>query len=97
MAPEILSNRGGYGKAVDMWSLGVVLYVMLYGVYPFFHKSHHTLIKKIVTGYYIYPEKNNVSELAKNIVRRLLTIDPISRITAKECLHHPWMSDMSFF
>lgn len=97
MAPEILSAQG-YGKAVDMWSIGVMLFIMLYGKYPFYHKCAKKLKKKIIGGNYHFPKKNNddVSELAKNMIKCLLTVDPYKRISADECIHHPWMKDIQY-
>ncbi|KAF2070104.1 hypothetical protein CYY_008578 [Polysphondylium violaceum] len=84
MAPEI-SNCTGYGKPVDMWSLGVIIYILLCG-FPPFDES---------TGYYLEfpsPEWDNISDSAKNLIKSLLVTDPSKRLTAEQTLKHHWVS-----
>jgi len=84
MAPEI-SNCTGYGKPVDMWSLGVIIYILLCG-FPPFDES---------TGYYLEfpsPEWDNISDSAKNLIKALLVTDPTKRLTAEQTLKHHWVS-----
>lgn len=91
VAPEILNGRG-YDCACDMWSLGVVLYLVLCGYPPFPYDSPAVLIKAIINGNYSFPapEWDRVSGDAKDAVRRMLDIDPHRRITPTEALSHPW-------
>lgn len=91
VAPEILKNRG-YDSACDMWSLGVVLYLVLCGYPPFPFDSPDVLINAIVKGEYSFPapEWDHVSKDAKDAVRQMLEVDPHKRIIPAKALDHPW-------
>jgi len=93
VAPEVLKNEP-YDKAVDMWSLGVILYILLCGFPPFYHESTAALYKQIKKGEYDFPAPywTDISEAAKDLVRKLLTVDPKKRFTAKDVLAHAWIS-----
>lgn len=93
VAPEILNNVP-YGPEVDMWSLGVILYIILCGFPPFYHESTAALYKQIKKGEYDFPDPfwAGISEAAKEVVRGLLTVDPEKRMTPKQVLTHPWIS-----
>lgn len=93
VAPEILKELG-YDSACDMWSLGVMMYIVLCGYPPFpFNVSPAELIGVIVNGRYEFPagEWDHVSSDAKDVVRRMLEVDPAKRITPGEALQHPWV------
>jgi len=92
VAPEVLKNLK-YGPAVDMWSLGVILYILLCGFPPFYHESTAELYKQIKKGQYDFPDPywTNISKEAKDLVRRLLTVDPKTRFTPDQCLEHEWI------
>lgn len=92
MAPEVLMNQK-YDVNCDVWSLGVVLYVMLCGYPPFDSDSNEENMNNIKAGKYSFPSPDwdNVSDQAKDLVRKMLTPDPKKRITAEEVLKHPWM------
>jgi len=83
-------NAQGYGYEVDMWSLGVCLYMMLTKELPFEETDRFALFKSISRGQYQFDGKN-ISADAKNLISRLLVTDPQSRISAKEALEHPWV------
>jgi len=92
VAPEVLKNEP-YGKAVDMWSLGVILYILLCGFPPFYHESTAQLYKQIKRGEYDFPDPywTDISPAAKDLVRGLLTVDPSKRLTGPQVLQHPWI------
>lgn len=93
VAPEVLMNTS-YGPPVDLWSLGVILYILLCGFPPFYHESTNALYKQIKKGQYDFPSPywDNISEHAKQLISGLLTVDPKKRFTPKEVLEHPWVS-----
>jgi len=93
VAPEILSAQR-YGLAVDMWSLGVIAYILLCGYAPFADPHQPTLFKKIKRGMFFFdsPQWDNISSDAKDLVQRMLTVNPRERITAAQALKHPWLS-----
>lgn len=92
VAPEILQGHA-YGKAVDCWSFGVILYVMLSGGLPFYSRDQVSLFTKITSGRFSFdPTRwNNISFDAKDFVSRLLCKNPTHRMTVDEALKHPWL------
>lgn len=89
VSPEILSGSTPYsGKMADMWSLGVMLYTMLVGRYPFHDPDPATLFSKIRRGQCCLPE--GLSPKAKCLLHSLLRKEPSERLTAAELLAHPW-------
>jgi calcium/calmodulin-dependent protein kinase I len=93
VAPEVLKNEA-YGPAVDMWSLGVILYILLCGFPPFYHESTAALYKQIKKGQYTFPDPywSEISKEAKDLVTKLLTVDPKKRITPAGVLQHEWVA-----
>jgi len=94
VAPEVITAEGQYDKSVDMWSCGVITYVLLCGFSPFLSSTQHGLFDKIVKCEYDFPdpEWTNISESAKDFIRHLLIKDPKDRFTASQCLKHPWLN-----
>eukprot|EP01041_Mallomonas_annulata_P005571 gene5571-11212_t len=97
VAPEILrSGRGGmgYGKEVDMWSVGIILYIILCGFPPFYDEDHVRLFAAIQKGQFDFPSPywDNVSEDAKDLIKNLLIVDPSKRLTASQTVQHIWVS-----
>nr|XP_020450903.1 serine/threonine-protein kinase Chk2-like isoform X2 [Monopterus albus]XP_020450904.1 serine/threonine-protein kinase Chk2-like isoform X2 [Monopterus albus]XP_020450905.1 serine/threonine-protein kinase Chk2-like isoform X2 [Monopterus albus] len=98
LAPEVFTHASttGYGLAVDAWSLGVLLFVCL-GGYPPFHESFgpQSTIDQIIRGEFtmVQSKWKHVSDQAKDVVRKLLVVDPSKRITIDEALQHPWLQD----
>ena len=85
------SGGGSYsGRAADMWSLGVMLYTMLVGRYPFADSDACTLFSRIRRGRYPMPVDVPLSPAARCLIRSLLTVKPEDRLTADEALRHPW-------
>lgn len=94
VSPEILNTTGCYsGKAADVWSLGVLLYTLLVGRYPFHDSDPSALFSKIRRGHFCIPD--SVSPKAKCLIRSLLRRDPPERLTAGEILLHPWFRAVS--
>jgi len=91
-APEILKNEQ-YTSAVDMWSIGVILYILICGYPPFREISPRLLNKKVRNGDYEFDTGGwfGVSEDVKDLIRQLLTVQPELRITAEMALKHPWI------
>ena len=97
MAPEVIQSSESvtaYGQAVDMWSAGVVLFILLGGYPPFHHDNESILFEQIRQGHYSFGESvwDNISETAKDLIKKLLTTDPDVRLSAEQCLQHPWFS-----
>ncbi len=94
VGPEIVRGQP-YGTAVDMWSVGVLLYIMLSGRMPFYGKDDQACLKMIAIGRYEFPDREwkTISEEAKSLVRGLLQVDPDKRLTADAALHHSWLKD----
>ena len=88
MAPEIVNRLEYRGRPVDMWSMGVVLYAMLSGCFPFSAKTYPDLYKKIVRGGFKFPE--GVSPGARDLIEGLLCQDPTKRLSATQARNHPW-------
>uniref|UniRef100_A0A671RBA7 calcium/calmodulin-dependent protein kinase n=1 Tax=Sinocyclocheilus anshuiensis TaxID=1608454 RepID=A0A671RBA7_9TELE len=96
LSPEVL-RKDPYGKPVDIWACGVVLYILLVGYPPFWDEDQHKLYQQIKAGAYDFPspEWDTVTPEAKNLINQMLTINPAKRITAEQALKHPWVCQRS--
>lgn len=96
IAPEILVRKP-YTNAVDMWALGVISYILLSGTMPFEDDNRMRLYRQILKGKYSFSGEPwpSVSNLAKDFVERVLTVDPSERLAAGQALKHPWIVSMA--
>jgi calcium/calmodulin-dependent protein kinase I len=91
VAPEILRGTP-YGVPSDMWSVGVICFVLLSGCPPFYAESEKALFRKIKNGHYDFdPSWDSVSPEAKDLIERLLVVNPDNRMSCDEALNHPWL------
>ncbi|XP_049849978.1 myosin light chain kinase A-like [Schistocerca gregaria] len=91
VAPEILQCES-YDEKIDVWSAGVIMYILLCGYPPFYDENDAKLFDIIMSGSYEFqsPYWDHVSEEAKDLIRQILVVNPKDRISAKEALNHPW-------
>lgn len=95
LAPEILKcsmdeTHQGYGKEVDLWACGVILFTLLAGSPPFWHRKQMLMLRMIMEGRYQFssPEWDDRSDTVKDLISRLLVVDPATRLTAEQALAH---------
>ncbi|KPU74971.1 uncharacterized protein Dana_GF22801, isoform B [Drosophila ananassae] len=93
VAPEVLAQKP-YGKAVDVWSIGVISYILLCGYPPFYDENDANLFAQILKGEFEFdsPYWDEISESAKNFIKNLMCVAVDSRYTCKQALGHPWIS-----
>lgn len=91
VAPEVL--YGSYGKSCDLWSAGVILFILLSGYPPFHGKDNREILERVKAGSYNFDTRSwrKVSEYSKDLVRKLLCYDPRRRLTAADALNHDWI------
>eukprot|EP01097_Dermamoeba_algensis_P000578 TRINITY_DN11_c0_g1_i1.p1 TRINITY_DN11_c0_g1~~TRINITY_DN11_c0_g1_i1.p1 ORF type:complete len:338 (-),score=85.80 TRINITY_DN11_c0_g1_i1:30-1043(-) len=96
IAPEVLlalEGGPGYNIPADIWGVGVILYILLCGFPPFYDEDEEALYDSIIDGGFSYPEPywTGISDSAKDLINKMLVVDPSRRLTAEECLKHPWV------
>ncbi|KAF5739323.1 hypothetical protein HS088_TW12G00528 [Tripterygium wilfordii] len=93
VAPEVLQRK--YGKEIDVWSAGVILYILLCGEAPFLAETEKGIFDAILKGNLDLSRSPwpSISSLAKDLIKKMLTKDPKKRITAAEALEHPWLKE----
>ncbi|XP_020713768.1 phosphorylase b kinase gamma catalytic chain, skeletal muscle/heart isoform isoform X2 [Ceratitis capitata] len=101
LAPETLKcnmfeGSPGYSKEVDIWACGVIMFTLLVGCPPFWHRKQMVMLRNIMEGKYSFtsPEWADISEDPKDLIRKCLVVDPSKRITVKEVLKHPFFNQM---
>nr|XP_006823009.1 PREDICTED: striated muscle-specific serine/threonine-protein kinase-like [Saccoglossus kowalevskii] len=92
VAPEVV-NKQPVTTATDLWSLGIIAYVMLSGISPFMGEDDKDTLVNVKNGKWSFEDEvfNKVTEEAKDFISRLLVLDPSIRMTTEECLDHPWL------
>jgi serine/threonine-protein kinase SRK2 len=95
--PEIIKSPQFYnGFKADIWSCGIVLYVMVYGCYPFEDRSDprntSKMIRNIVNGKFVFPEDINVSEECRDLITKMLNVDVMRRSSIDKIMNHPWFA-----
>nr|CAD7396449.1 unnamed protein product [Timema poppensis] len=95
LAPEVLrcnmfEGEEGYGPQIDLWACGVIMFTLLVGCPPFWHRKQMVMLRNIMEGNYSFtsPEWADITESSKDLIRKLLTVDPYKRITIEEALSH---------
>ncbi|KHJ41868.1 kinase domain protein [Trichuris suis] len=94
VAPEVLAQKP-YGREVDVWSIGVIAYILLCGYPPFYDENDVNLFAQIMRGEYEFdsPYWDDISDSAKDFISHLMCVDPEKRYTCKRALEHPWIHD----
>lgn len=98
MAPELVALRDkdvGYGKPVDIWAMGVVLYILLSGIHPFQMEDEEQMLSNIQSGKWRWLGNNwgKVSQAAKDIITHMMDPNPETRYTVEQCLDSPWLRE----
>jgi len=91
VAPEVLSEKGYVGFKADVWSAGIILFVMLCGYLPFEDENIKQLFQKIEKGQYRLP--SFLSDGAKHLISRMLVVNPEQRVTIKDIINDPWFAE----
>lgn len=99
LAPELVKcDRGdidSYGKAVDVWGIGLIAFIMLFGYNPFLRDSNMATHEAIVTCKYNFPKDDNVCKAAKDLIKKMICLSPEKRISIEDALKHPWLAEES--
>ncbi|XP_046759938.1 death-associated protein kinase 2 isoform X3 [Gallus gallus] len=96
IAPEVI-NYEPLSSATDMWSIGVITYILLSGLSPFQGETDAETLSNVLAGAYEFEERyfSDTSDMAKDFIQQLLVKEPQERMTASECLVHPWIKPLS--
>jgi calcium-dependent protein kinase len=93
IAPEVLFEK--YDEKCDIWSCGVIMYILLCGYPPFNGDNDNDILNKIKAGKYVYPEEewDVISDEAKDLIGKMLTFNSVERWSASDCLNHSWLTE----
>jgi serine/threonine protein kinase len=93
VAPEVLENRPAYDVSCDIWTVGVIIFIMLGGYYPFRGKDELEVLKKVRYGEFVFHDKywKGISGDAKSLIKSMMTVNPQQRITADDALGTAWI------
>ncbi|ETO03780.1 hypothetical protein RFI_33622, partial [Reticulomyxa filosa] len=93
LAPEAIRKRTGFEvKRSDLWTIGVITYVLVTGRPPFWGRENKEIIRKIIRGVVRFPTTIKITLQCQDFIHRLLQKDPALRMSAKEALQHPWLT-----
>ena len=92
IAPEILDGKTGHSYEVDIWSFGVIIYTMVIGKPPYETPEVKTTYKKIRMNNYSFPDSVSISDNARNLITKILVLDPSKRPTLEEISNSPWLN-----
>jgi polo-like kinase 1 len=92
IAPEILEAKQGHSYEVDVWSLGVIIYTLIIGKPPFETSDVKTTYRRIRMNAYTFPDHIQISDVAKDMITRILNNDPAKRPTLEELLQHEFLN-----
>lgn len=95
IAPEVLFEK--YDEKCDIWSCGVIMYILLCGYPPFNGETDNEILNRIKVGKFVFPEEEweNISDEAKDLITQMLQFNPTERYSASQCLNHTWFSEHS--
>eukprot|EP01066_Platyproteum_vivax_P002571 Platyproteum_vivax@DN1314_c0_g1_i1.p1 len=95
VAPQVLAGK--YDESCDLWSAGVIMYILLCGYPPFYGETDADVLSKVRLGTYTFnqPDWRHVSDDAKDLIRKLLKMQPKDRLTAAQALQHPWIQSLA--
>jgi len=88
----------GYGKEVDVWACGVIMYTLLVGCPPFWHRKQMVMLRNIMEGRYSFtsPEWDDITDSPKDLISKLLTVEPKKRFTVDEALQHEFFQILQY-
>ena len=92
MSPEVLIRKAPANPSMDIWALGVILFRMLFGTYPFDGENRREIFEKIKKGEYSYPLTPIVSLSSKSLISKMLQVEPLNRISTVDLSNDPWLN-----